>query len=97
MINNNMRSYTFFTLGSNDSYGQPVLSDKQGFIKMAITLSSQANVDNIKYKEAAFVGLTYDKNINDSYVIQYGNEKLKVLYINTQGRYKQVFLGEYFD
>ena len=40
------------------------------------------------------VGLP-DKAVNESYVIQYGNTKLKVKYVNPIGRYTQVFLTNY--
>jgi hypothetical protein len=33
-----------------------------------------------------------DKSVNDKMVIQYGDEKLKVLYVNSAGRYIQAFL-----
>lgn len=93
MINANMRSYDFFTFGINDAYGQPQLSQKpQGKIKMAINLTSQSIQDNINYKNSQYVGLT-QASIDDTYVIHYGNEKLKVLYINPIGRFKQVFMG----
>ena len=93
MINANMRLYDYFTLGSLDEYGQPSLSEKQGSIKMAINISSQNVQENINYKDCSYVGLTH-ANINDSYVIQYGDEKLKVLCVNPKGRLKQVFMKE---
>ena len=93
MINNDMRLYDYFTFGLDNDYGAPTLSkERQGVVKMAINMTSQSIQDNIKYKDAAYVGLTLDKEINDSYVIQYGDEKLKVLYVNPKGKYKQVFL-----
>ena len=94
MINADMRLYDFFTLGEPNSYGQPQLSKQpQGQIKMAIYITSQSVQDNINYKDCKYVGLTTGQ-IDDSCVIEYGNEKLKVLYINPKGRYKQVYLGE---
>lgn len=96
MINLNMRSYDYFTLGNRNEYGQQQLSDIKGSVKMAISNTSTNIQDNINYKDAAYIGLTYDANINDTYVIEYGAEKLKVLYVNAQGRMKQVFLGVYF-
>lgn len=94
MINANMRTYDYFTLGENNAYGQPAMSvEPKGTIKMAINISSQSVQDNINYKDCQYVGLTH-ANVNDTYVIQYGNEKLKVLYVNPKGRYKQVFMRE---
>ena len=93
MINTDMRAYDYFTLGDKDAYGQPAVSSEvKGTIKMAINISSQAIQDNINYKDCSYVGLTTDKSINDKMVIEYGTEKLKVLYVNPAGRYVQAFL-----
>ena len=94
MINADMRLYDYFTLGDDDGYGQPSISDVPvGQIKMAINISSQSVQDNINYKDANYIGLT-QANVDDTYIIQYGNERLKVLYVNPKGRLKQVFLKE---
>jgi hypothetical protein len=97
MINTDMRSYNYYTLGALDAYGQPALSGEPvGTVKMAINISAQAITDNVLYKDAKYIGLTMDAKVNDTYVIDYdGAEKLKVLYINPKGRYKQVFLNSY--
>ena len=94
MINNRMRDYDYYTYGPNNSYGQPQLSEEaQGIIKMAINVTSQFIQDNIQYKGATYMGLTYAP-VDDTYVIQYGDTKLKVLYVNAAGRMTQVFMGE---
>jgi hypothetical protein len=93
MIATNMTTYNYFTLGDKNGYGQPTISQEpQGTVKMAIYLSSQSAQDNINYLDCNYVGLTMDKSVNDKMVIQYGDEKLKVLYVNTAGRFAQVFL-----
>jgi hypothetical protein len=95
MITTDMRLYNYLAFGDKDSYGQQQLSKEvKGQIKMAINISSQAIQDNILYKDCTYVGLTMDSSIDDTFVIQYGDAKLKVLYINPKGRYKQVFLKE---
>lgn len=92
MLNTDMRHYDYFTFGELNSYGQPQLSaEVQGQIKMAVNSISNSIADNLRYKDATYLGLT-QQNINDSFVIQYGEERLKVLYVVTKGRYKQVFL-----
>lgn len=92
MINTRMRSYNYYLLGGVDEYGQPeTTTEAQGAIKMAISVSSQSVQDNINYKNAQYVGLTLNE-INDKYIIDYGEEKLKVLFVYNGGRYKQVFL-----
>lgn len=60
---------------------------------MAINISSQNTTDNINYKDATYIGLT-QAEVNDTYVIEYGEERLKVLYINPKGRLKQVYMAE---
>ena len=93
MINANMWLYDYFTIGENDAYGQPTASkDPQGQIKMAISISSQSVQDNILFQGCQYIGFTHDTEVNDTYVIQYGKERLKVLYVSPQGRLKQVFL-----
>lgn len=89
-----MKSYNYFTLGGNNGYGQPQLSDVKGTIKISINTTAQATQDNILYKDCSYIGLTFAE-VNDTYVIQYGDTKLKVLYVNPMGRYKQVFLKNY--
>lgn len=94
MINADFREYAFYTYGESDSYGQPALSkDVQGTIKMAIYETATAIQDNIAYKNASYIGLTHDSKVNDTYVIQYENERLKVLYVQKKGRFIRVYLG----
>ena len=88
-----MRTYNYFTIGENDAYGQPVTSETPvGTIKLAIYTSSQSIQDNINYKNCSYVALTHDAKVNDTYVIEKDKERLKVLYVSDNGRYKQVFL-----
>lgn len=92
MINADMRNYDYYIYGEDDLYGQAQLSAKKGVIKMAINVSTKSNEDSIMYSNAEFIGLTH-ADITDKYVIQYGNCKLKVLYINPKGRYTQVTMA----
>lgn len=93
MINADMRLYNYFTLGTEDEYGQQTISNEPvGTIRMAINVSSQAVQDNINYTGATYVGLTHAK-VDDTFVIEYGEERLKVLYVNTKGRLNQVFMA----
>ena len=101
MINANMREYNYFLYNSDtDAYGQKTLIKDdngepviQGTIKMSIDNTTTAIQDNINYQNAQYIGLTMNKNISDHYVIQYGEEQLKVLYVVPKGRYRQVFLN----
>lgn len=88
-----MHTYKYYLYSEEDSYGQPQLSEApQGSIKMAINITSQAIQDNILYQDCSYIGLTNNSIVNDTFVIQYGNERLKVLYVNPKGRLKQVYL-----
>ena len=95
MINTDMRLYNYFTIGAKDAYGQVSMpaadASPEGQIKMAINISSQSVQDNINYADCQYVGLTH-ADVDDTYIIAYGDERLKVLYVNPKGRLKQVFL-----
>ena len=95
MINAIFRQYNYFTIGEKNAYGQEILPAKDaipaGKVMMAINLTSQSVQDNINYKDANYMGLTYAK-VDDTYIIQYGEERLKVLYVNPFGRLNQVFM-----
>jgi hypothetical protein len=91
MINTEMRLYDYSTTGAKNAYGQTTLNKEVvGQVKMAIYISSQSIQDNINYKDCNYIGLTM-ADVNDTYVIHYGKEKLKVLYVGP-GKLKQVFL-----
>lgn len=93
MINADMRLYNYFTLGTEDEYGQQTISNEPvGTVRMAINISSQAVQENINYTGATYVGLTHAK-VDDTFVIEYGEERLKVLYVNDKGRLNQVFMA----
>lgn len=92
MINTQMREYDYYTYGEMNAYGQPQLSDEpKGKVKMAINLVSQAIGDNVLYADAQYTGLTFDA-IDDTYVIQYGDEKIKVLSVYNSNRYNHAFM-----
>lgn len=102
MINSSMRNYDYYLLNQDNGYGQlTLLRDseanpiKQGEVNISITNLTKAVTDDIRYSNASYIGLTHDKDINDTYVIQYGNELLKVQYVISAGRYTQVFMGVY--
>jgi hypothetical protein len=88
-----MRLYNYSVLGALDSYGQPQAVEAEDKIKMSINFASEAVQENPLYSGAQYVGLTLNKNVNASYIIQYGTEKLKVTYTNPLGKYNQVFLA----
>lgn len=97
MINADMRLYNFYTIGTTvDAYGQEQISaEPQGQVKIAINLLNQTVSENINYKDATYIGLTKDAKVDDTYIIDYGAIRLKVLYVNPKGRFKQVFMSEF--
>ena len=93
MINTDMCLYPYSTIGEEDAYGQQTMNNQiVNNLKMAINVAGQSVQDNINYENCQYIGLTRDK-VDSSYIIHYGNEKLKVLYVNPKGRFKQVFLA----
>ena len=96
MINTSMREYGYYLLTKQDNYGQQKLNSDVpvGTLKMSINITSQSIQENINYSGSQYIGLTYEK-VDDTYVIQYGEKRLKVLYVNPLGRMKQVFLADY--
>jgi hypothetical protein len=94
MISTQMRQYTYKKItDSLDDYGQPTVEEIEGTIKMAINFINETLQDNSLYSDAQYMGLTLNKNINDTYIINYEGESLKVLYVNKSGKYKQVFMS----
>lgn len=90
-----MKLYNYFTIGAANAYGQAQMPAKDaepvGQVKIAINTISQAAADNIKYKDSNYIGLTHAE-VKDTYIIDYNGERLKVLYVQPKGRYKQVFM-----
>lgn len=93
MINSQMKNYNYFTLNGSDEYGQPQPIKADDTIKIAINFVTETLQENPLYSGVQYTGLTLNKNINSSYIIEYGGERLKVLYVNKAGRYNQVFLA----
>lgn len=96
MIYANMRLYDYWKVSVNEEYGQEILADADtepmGKVKLSIYPTSTGTQENILYANCSYIGLTFDAEIDDKYIIQYGKERLKVMYIQPNGRYKQVFL-----
>ena len=101
MINTQMKDYSYYLYNSDtDAYGQRTLIKDdngepavQGTVRLSIHHTSTTIQSNIQYKDATYIGLTQNRYIDDNYVIQYGDERLKVLYVIRQGTYRQVFMN----
>lgn len=95
MIGTKSRFYKYTKYSAENAYGQPtLLTEPVGEVKIAIFTSSQSIQDNINYKDANYIGLTFSTLLDDKCVILYGDKKLKVLYVNPEARVKQVFFKE---
>lgn len=94
MINAQMLPYVYYIMGEVDDYGQTLpLDEPAGTVRMAVNIASQSVQDNIIYNGAQYVGLTHSNVINEKCVIDYKGQKLKVLYVNTAGRYNQIYMA----
>lgn len=93
MILRDMRDYPYTMLGAVDDYGQMTLDGgASGTIRMAVYVASQSVGDSILYREAQYIGMTKD-DVTDRHIIHYGDEKLKVLYVQPKGAFKQAFMA----
>ena len=97
MINTQFKQYDYYRYYTSNSYGQATVNLKEppvGTVKLALNITTQGVTDSILYKDASYIGLTWDKDIDDTYLIINGNEHLKVLYVSAPNKLKlrQVFL-----
>ena len=94
MINIEMKTYNFYTLGENDEYGQPMVSNiPTGSLTMAIYPITHSIGDNVIYSNATYMGLTREL-VSDKYIFDYKDMRLKVLYVQELGRFKQVYMAK---
>lgn len=96
MISRKMVSYKYYKYNEKlNQYGQMTLpTEPSGEVKIAIFPTSQSIQDNINYKDANYIGLTFSSLLDDRSVVEYGDKKLKVLYTNPEARVTQVFFKE---
>ena len=78
MINADMRSYDYFTIGEVNAYGQPVIpvagkETIKGKIKIAINTTSQSIQNNIRYKDAKEMRKDIEKVYNNKKLINKGH------------------------
>ena len=65
-----------------------------GKVKLSIYPTSTGIQENILYANCSYMALTFDAEIDDKYIILYEGKRLKVMYKQPIGRYKQVFLKQ---
>lgn len=96
MINAQMKPHDYYLYGTENAYGERTVSyaARVGTIVISINLLQKNSTDNIKFSEATYIGLTLNREVDDNYIIDYNNKKLKVLYVYPEGRYTQVYMKE---
>ena len=93
MILRDMRPYEFTMLGAVDDYGQMTIDGgTEGAIRMAVYVASQTIGDSIVYRDAQYIGMTKD-DVTDRHIIHYEGQRLKVLYVQPKGHFKQAFMA----
>ena len=95
MINNRMRLYDYYTFEGTNNYNQPKISEEvKGQVKMAIYPLTKNIQDNALYLNAEYVGITHEANVDDTYIIVKGKERLKVLYTyDDAARFRLVYMS----
>lgn len=63
-------------------------------IEAAVTLYSQNNTEDIRYKDATHLCLTEDKSLTDEMRIEDGGRVYDILLVNNESRLSQLFLKE---
>lgn len=93
MIEADMKLYDVFALNGRDSYGQPSMSEEPiGKTRMAIYVANQAVSTNTLYSDAQYMGITLN-DLDDTCYIKYGEDMLKVKYVQGSSRYNYVFMS----
>lgn len=96
MILSNARLYDYWLITVNEEYGQETLPEEDveaaGQVKLSIFPTSTGTQDNILYANCSYIGLTYDAEIDDKYIIRYEGKRLKVMYVQPVGRMRQVYM-----
>ena len=95
VINRSMREALKFSLAADDEYGQATLdTENPSTIHLTFGLYNPKEVADVRYQDVEYTGLTFD-NLTDNDVIQLGEDKYKVKFVNPFGRISQVFLITY--
>lgn len=96
MINSQMKNYNYYAYTETENaYGEKEIGESVvGFVKMAINELSHSLNDSILYNGASYLGLTFSNSLNDGCFVDYCGNKLKVIYVQQNGRYKQIFMAK---
>lgn len=94
-IRSSMKSYPLYELGSLDSYGQLGSPNLVGEVELDLQVYSHSQLGSPLYENCEFIGLTLARDLSDKNLIEVEGKKLKVLFVNSQGRYTQIFLRRF--
>lgn len=88
-VQSNMKLYPIYKLSENE-YGEHTEETYFKDSLVSIYLQSQEKNNIITLSDSVYIGLTTDKEIDESCVIHYGDKKLKVALKNPFGRLIQL-------
>ena len=92
MINREMRTVVIKSFRQDpDDYGQKRLSETTTNAEMMVKQFSQAHVDDPRFVDVQYIGLTKDPITTENVVSIDGTDYM-VLYVIPSGRYTQVML-----
>lgn len=93
-IASRMKEYGVAGFADIDVYGQHKMPTRPTrFVVMDIEILNNSDSENPLYQDVEYIGLTKDTITRQDYVF-YEDEILKVKFINTKGRYNQIFMAK---
>lgn len=92
MIAPKMRSYSCEILGALDEYAQSIAAASTDTVLISLSEVNHSNNDNVLYSDAEYIGFTFNRDLDDTYILITDKGRLKVTYVNRDGRYNVVYL-----
>ena len=92
MIAPKMRSYSCEILGALDEYAQPIAAASTDTVLISLSEVNHSNNDNVLYSDAEYIGFTFNRDLDDTYILITDKGRLKATYVNRDGRYNVVYL-----
>lgn len=77
--------------GKLDEYAQPIYSTDTK-VEMTIKLYSHSKVDDVRFNDVQFIGITASKDIAAGDKIEVNNEKFDVLFVIPSCRWQSVLM-----
>ena len=94
MINREYRPVTIITYENGiDEYGQKRKKNKtERTTEMVVKINSQVNVNDPRYIDCDYIGITKDKDIKDTDTCSFDNKNCNIKYIIPSGKYNQILI-----